>query len=106
MSMDDKPVMPVFVGEPVVQELPQQVDDRVAYGVQVVSFDAEGEPAAIATIYIDASGRAQFSSKPGERTSIAASKSFGPLLTAAKKASVLIAQQGVRDAIQTKGEQS
>lgn len=71
----------------------------ITHGVQVVEFNDKGEPWPIATIYIDAASRVQFSAEPGRPTMIAASKAYGPLLTAAKKASVVIAKQNMLDAL-------
>jgi hypothetical protein len=86
--------MPTFTGDPVVTVgSAELVAARVVAGVQVVSFDAQGEPEAVATFYLDEEGRAVMTAPSKEKERLAAGKAYGPLLTVTKKAGALIAHQ-------------
>lgn len=60
--------------------------------VQVLRYDAEGQPWPVATIHIDAANKVAFTGD--------ASKAYAPLLTAAKKAASRLAHQGIAEALQ------
>lgn len=60
--------------------------------VQVLRYDAQGQPWPVATIHIDAAGKIAFIGD--------ASKAYAPLLNAARKAGIRLAQQSINQAMQ------